>query len=406
MAGFIQRAAAAPDRLRFEATVVGCEGAQVELDETYFFAESGGQPSDRGELAGCRIVDVQVEDDRIVHTLDQTPNIVVGETVSGVIDPEFRRYCRRAHTASHVLYGAARREVNGLGYGGFEIDERKVRVDFESTDPMDIGTILSLEKRANRAVWDSRAVTWAELPREEAETSDEIAFNAATEEIFAERESVRIVEIEGWDRAACGGTHLHNTAEIGPISVLDRSNPGSGLTRVEFAVGPAAIDHFSTVHTAARTAARELDTTPVEVQSALAELKETVSERGDRIETIEKKLLDERLAHLEIFETNSNRWKIGTIPDVDAAVMTETLRSAVGDDGVSVIVGLAGEETSSITVASDGEKAAHAIVASVTDVLGGGGGGNDEFAQGGGIPKSPDDIATFLHESIVETDID
>ncbi|MFC6754924.1 alanyl-tRNA editing protein, partial [Halorubrum tibetense] len=244
------RAPADPTVREFEATVERVDDREVVLDETYFYPASGGQPADRGTLGGVLLADVRDRDGEVVHVLADPPGFAVGDAVGGVVDDEFRTYCTRAHTASHVLYGAARRITDELGYAGFDVSPEKVRVDLTTAEPLDDADLVELERLSNRAVWESRPVSWETLPEAEARALDGIAFNDKTEEgAMSGHEDVRVVTVEGWDVAACGGTHVANTAEIGPIAALDRSNPGEGVTRVEFAVGPTAIDRTADVHT-------------------------------------------------------------------------------------------------------------------------------------------------------------
>lgn len=165
----------------------------------------------------------------------------------------------RAHTASHVLYGAGHRLFDDLGYGGFNIDEQKIRIDLVTPSSLDDATLVSLERLVNRAIWDSRNVVWKTIPRETAFARDDIAFNIDTNEGIGDK-TIRLVDIDGCDVAACGGTHVQNTREIGPVAVLNRSYPGKDVTRVEFAVGPAAIQLRSAEKTAALDAAAALET--------------------------------------------------------------------------------------------------------------------------------------------------
>ncbi|MFB6177568.1 MAG: alanyl-tRNA editing protein, partial [Halobaculum sp.] len=242
-------APAEPSVRSFDATVTAVDGRDVTLSETYFYAEAGGQPADRGTIDGTVVEDVQATADGVVHTLREQPAFDSGDTVRGEIDDDFRTYCMRAHTASHALYGAGRQLFDDLGYGGFGIGEEKVRVDFTTDADITDETLVELERLVNRAVWDSRPVSWEEVPVEEARNREEVSFNTKTEEgVMADADSVRIVTIEGWDWAACGGTHVSNTREIGPVAVQSRSNPGEGMTRVEFAVGPSGIEQTATVH--------------------------------------------------------------------------------------------------------------------------------------------------------------
>ncbi|QGX94157.1 hypothetical protein EI982_04845 [Haloplanus rallus] len=390
------RAPADPDVREFEATVTAAAGGEVVLDRTYFYAESGGQPADRGTLAGVPVVDVQTGDDGVVHHLAEDPDLSPGDEVVGVIDDEFRTYCMRAHTASHLLYGAGRRLLDDLGYGGFDIDAEKVRVDLATTTDVDDAVLVELERLTNRAVWDSRPVSWEEVPVEEARARDEVAFNTKTEEgVMSDADTVRLVEVEGWDVAACGGTHVANTREIGPIEVLDRSNPGEGLTRVEFAVGPGAIDRRATVRRAALDAARDLDTNVTDLDEAVASLRAERDDLEAAVRTYKSAVLDARLADLPTAERDGAVWRIGTVADFDPNEVGEAAKERVGDDVDALAV--VGEGSAPyVVVATTGEVDAGDVVDGVTERFGGGGGGGPTFAQGGGLDADPADVVAAL----------
>jgi alanyl-tRNA synthetase len=384
------RAPEDPYTLSFDAEVVE-GGREVVLSETYFYPEGGGQPADRGTVDGVTVEDVQTRDGQVVHTL--TDPLDAGESVVATVDPEFRTYCMRAHTASHVLYGAGRRLLDELGYGGFDISDERVRVDFTTTTDIDDGTLAELERLVNRAVWDSRDVTWAHRDREDALADDEVAFNTKTEEGLADDE-VRIVTVDGWDTAACGGTHVRNTREIGPVTVLERSNPGEGLTRVEFAVGPRAIDRRATEKRALDDAAAALgvapDALPERIEGLQADLESVRAER----DTLQAELASARLAEFPVVEKDGASWLVGEL-DLDANDLTEVAREHAGDRA-AVVALVSGD--GKLAVATDGSVDAGDVVAGVTDEFGGGGGGSPTVAQGGGIGAPAADVVASLRE--------
>ncbi|WP_280535662.1 alanyl-tRNA editing protein [Halopenitus sp. POP-27] len=422
------RAPADPDVLAFETTVERIDGTAVELAETYFYPESGGQPADRGTIADIAVTHVEtVDDDDVVHHLAEEPPVTVGETVACSIDPTFRTYCMRAHTASHVLYGAARRCFDDLGYAGFDIGTETIRVDLTTADPIDEDDLIELERLSNRAVWDALPVTWETMPAEEARALPDIAFNERTEEgAMADRAaSVRVVTIEGWDTAACGGTHVSNTREIGPIELIDRSNPGEGRTRIEFAVGPTGIDHRATVHRAARAASRAADASVADLPAAVDRLREETDELAAEVASLREAVLSARIADLETVDASGSSaldagsdhgdgdgdaatatWAVGTIDDdgpladVGPNDLQDPVEDAVGTDpefpDVVAVVGADG--TPFVVVATTGEASLDAggIVDTVTDEFGGGGGGSRTFAQGGGLDAEPAAVVEFL----------
>ena len=390
-------AAADPYTLEFPATVEEVDGRDVVLGETYFYPEGGGQPADRGTIAGVEVTDVRASDGRVVHELAEDPSLGPGDEVAAAVDPEFRRYCMRAHTASHLLYGAGRRLLDDLGYGGFDISEEKVRVDFTTPTAVEDDVLVELERLTNRAVWDSREVTWEEVPREDALSRDDVAFNATTEEGL-EGDTVRVVTIDGWDVAACGGTHVGNTEEVGPVTVLDRSNPGEGLTRVEFAVGPRAIEARTTERRRAMEAAAALETSVEDLPDAVERLRSDRGALEAELAALRESVVDARLEELREapVEKDGAVWLVGGVPHLDANGLAERAKQAVdGDVDVAALVGEDGGYLA-VATASGGDVNAGDVVDAVTAEFGGGGGGRPSVAQGGGLDADADEVVSFL----------
>lgn len=390
------RAAAEPYVTEFETRVRAVDGTDVRLEETYFYPEGGGQPADRGTIGNAEVVDVQTQDRAVVHTLASTPEFEAGETVVGSIDEGFRTYCMRAHTASHMLYGAGRRLLEDHGYGGFDIGTETCRIDFETSEP-DAIDALSLERMLAEAVWESRQVTWREMDIEQARADDEIVFNLTPE---AERaDTVRIVEIEDWDIAACGGTHVRNTIEIGPLAVLDISNPGADLVRVEYAVGPAAIRARTDRTRATTRAASALETGVSELPERANAVAERNAELEAELDELRDRLLENRLETLagDAVERDGQEWVVGTL-DVDGIGPNDASERAQESAGrVGDIVVLTGVDGSAFVVAATtGETDASGIVEDVTAEFGGGGGGGETLAQGGGLDADPEAVVDYL----------
>ncbi|WP_430505503.1 alanyl-tRNA editing protein [Haloparvum sp. PAK95] len=420
------RAPAEPDVRHFETVVDRVDGDEVVLAETYFYPEAGGQPADRGTIDGVALADVQERDGEVVHTLDADAanlDLAAGDTVVCDVDDAFRTYCMRAHTASHVLYGAARRLFDDLGYAGFDIGLEKVRVDLTTAEPIDDADLVELGRLSNRAVWDSLPVTWETTSAEEARSLPDIAFNEKTEEGAMSdggtgaaegasadssddgdgtADDVRVVTVEGWDTAACGGTHVANTREIGPIEVLDRSNPGEGRTRVEFAVGPTAIDRDAAVHGAALEAARALDTSPADLLDAVERLQAERDELAAELSAAERDLLDAALADLDSFDRDGQTWAVGAVDGFGPNDVGDAVQEMVGEgDDDPDVAAVAGRDGAAfVVVASTGEHAAGDVVDRVTTEFGGGGGGGPTFAQGGGLGADPTAVVEFLREEL------
>ena len=400
------RAPAEPAVREFETTVDRVDGREVVLEETYFYPESGGQPADRGTLAGVAVADVAERDGEVVHVLADDPtaaaSVEPGATVAGVVDDAFRTYCARAHTASHVLYGAARRICDDLGYAGFDISSEKVRVDLTTADPLDDADLVELERLSNRAVWDSRPVSWEVLPEAEARALDGIAFNAKTEEgAMSGSATVRVVTIDDWDVAACGGTHVENTAEIGPIRALDRSNPGEGVTRVEFAVGPTAIDRAADVHAAALEAASAADTNVDDLPDEVRRLRDETDRLDAALREARSDLLRARLGEFPTTEIDGVTWAVGVVSDADPNDLREPAEALLAADSPADALAAVGTGSAPFVVAAatpDADADAGGIVDAATDEFGGGGGGGPTFAQGGGLDADADEVVAWLRD--------
>lgn len=399
-------AATDPETTRFDATVERCDEGLV-LDHSYFYPEGGGQPADRGTIAGVPVLDVQKRDGDIVHIVDrerpERAPIEQGATVECAVDERFRTYCRRAHTASHALYGAGRRLLSDLGYGGFGITDEKVRVDFSTTTDIDDELLCDLERLVNEVVWDSRPVQWEELPRSEALSHDTIAFNTKTEEGIEGTDRIRVVTIGGvdhasepWDVAACGGTHVRNTREIGPVTVLSRSNPGEGLTRVEFAVGTVGIERRQTEKRVARDAARALETNVDSVPDDIERLQAQRDELAAEVASLRERLVDARLDELRerVIERDGQTWLVGTVEGLDANGLAERATEHAGE--TADVVALVNGSQLAVGTGIDTSADANGIIASVTDEFGGGGGGSPTVAQGGGLNEKPTDVVAYL----------
>lgn len=382
----------------FEATVEAIDGCEVRLDQTYFYAKGGGQPADRGTLAGVDVVNVQTRDGKTVHTLDSNPEFEVGATVVGNVDEDFRTYCMRAHTASHLVYGAGRKLFDDHGYGGFDIGEKKVRLDFTtSRDSTDVNA-LTFERMVNEAVWESKDVTWEEMDAEEARDRPDIVFNLSDD--AAEAETVRVVEVSDWDIAACGGTHVRNTREIGPVKVFDVSNPGSELVRVEFAVGPHAIDaQIHETRNANRTA-DVLDTSVDDLPKRASSLVEEKTSLEDELADLSDRLLEAQLDTLQddVISKDGNDWLVGEVDAVGANAVSERIDDLVGDTA-DVVVLTGSDGSTFVVVGTTGEQDANELIQDVTDEFGGGGGGRPSLAQGGGLSADPETVVEYLSDT-------
>ena len=220
----------------FDAVVVDSAGAGVALDRTAFYPGGGGQPADTGTLSGdggeWRVTKVGRSDGKLVHRLDADPP-PVGAKVRGAIDWGRRYELMRTHTALHILCGVVWRDYGAQVTGG-DMKPLSARMDFE-LESMSAGFAEEVEERINAEVRAARPVHVRTLPREEAFAIPDLIrtkINLLPKSIT----EVRIVDIEGLDLQADGGTHVANTSEVGVIRVVGRESKGRINKRLRIAV--------------------------------------------------------------------------------------------------------------------------------------------------------------------------
>ncbi len=224
----------------FEATVEGHSGGTVALDRTAFYAGGGGQPADTGLLrwdgGEFRVTDVRKEEETVRHGGDGSLP-PPGAAVRGVLDWDRRFAIMRHHSALHVLVGVVYHQFNALVTGGAIYPDR-ARMDF-SLEDLNKDRIAAIEAEANRIIQEGRRILVRFLPREEFERSDLVRL--AKNLVPAGIREVRVVEIEGFDAQADGGTHVANTSEIGQLVVTKTENKGKTNRRLEIALHPSPL---------------------------------------------------------------------------------------------------------------------------------------------------------------------
>jgi misacylated tRNA(Ala) deacylase len=219
----------------FEAKVVELSGREVILDRTAFYPGGGGQPPDKGALGigpvRASVVDARREGREVVHVLDSPIPGTVRE-LAGTLDWERRYGHMRHHTALHVLSGVIWRNFGAKVTGG-QMRSDRARMDFSFPEEWTTGVVGEIERLTNEALAEERPVKVYELPREEALKNPDLIRTQVN--LVPERvQVIRIVEIEGLDTQADGGTHVANTGEVGEIEITGHKSKGRQNKRVEF----------------------------------------------------------------------------------------------------------------------------------------------------------------------------
>lgn len=225
----------------FDAVVqaVHPDGNALVLDRTAFYVTGGGQPHDTGTLTTAdhtyTVTDVRRADGQVWHVIAATgaPLPDVGTQVHGELDWERRYRLMRTHTAMHVLCGVVFTEFGALVTGG-NMGLETARMDFELED-LSAERVQHIEAVANQHIRAAHPVRWRMLPRAEALAMPDLIrtrINLLPESL----QEIRVVEIEGLDRQADGGTHVSNTREVGGIRVVGTRSKGRINKRLEIAL--------------------------------------------------------------------------------------------------------------------------------------------------------------------------
>ena len=220
----------------FQSTVTESVDAGVVLDSTAFYPGGGGQPCDVGVLrtaeAEHRVTRTSRKDGKSIHELDTTPP-PMGTQVTGVIDWEHRYKLMRTHTALHILCGIVWRDYGAQVTGG-DMQPLQARMDFE-LEQMTAEFAREMEEKANQEVAAARAVTTRLLPREEAMRIPDL-IRTKINLLPPGIQEVRVVDIQGLDLQADGGTHVANTSEVGRIRVVGHESKGRINKRLRIVV--------------------------------------------------------------------------------------------------------------------------------------------------------------------------
>jgi len=228
----------------FDAVVLHATGGKVILNQTGFYPEGGGQPSDLGWLEtediNYIVEKVLKSGDVVVHYISgDTPDLKVGDTVHGRIDWEKRISLMRHHTATHIVLSATRKVLGPhIWQAGARKGVEQSRLDVSHYRRITDEERMRIETLANDKVMENLPVERFEIGRNEAEKK----YGFRLYQGGAPRSNViRVLRIAGYDVQACGGTHVRSTSEVGPIRILRCSSIQDGIERIEFSAGKAAV---------------------------------------------------------------------------------------------------------------------------------------------------------------------
>ena len=372
----------------------GTEGSVV-LDKTPFYAEMGGQVADHGVITGeggaeFTVTDVQkTKGGKYLHTGTMTRgSFHLGENVQAVVDAERRTAIMRAHSATHLLHAALRRVLGDhVHQAGSLVEPDRLRFDFTHFSAMTGEELLEVARIVNHEILAGDGVNTEVMDLEAARAR-------GAQALFGEKygESVRVVTMGGFSSELCGGTHVDNTAKVGPFRIESEFSVASGVRRIEAVTGLEFFRENEENNRKLLAMADMLKTSPNEVVEKARAALDNLREMRRRVDALQDKI---RSGEIENFITSGHA--VGALK-----VVTVTIPETGGEDmrrmgdflrerEPGIVAVLASVKDGKITfLAVCGKDAVAAgvkagdIIRQVTALTGGKGGGKPDSAMGGG----------------------
>jgi alanyl-tRNA synthetase len=380
------------------------EAGIVVLDRTPFYAESGGQVGDRGEIAGVAGTFAVEDTQKIQPTVFghkgsvKTGRLRVGDKVMAGVDATRRVRTMRNHSATHLMHKALR-EVLGahVQQRGSLVNADRTRFDFSHHSPMTDEEIRRVEAKVNAEILANAATTARIMKHDEAIKNGAMAF-------FGDKygDEVRVLDI-GTSRELCGGTHVRRTGDIGFFKVIAEGGVAAGVRRIEATTGEGALAYVQGQEARLNEAAAAIKAPPQEVAQKIAQVMENVRSLEKELARFKSKLAASQGDELadQAVDVKGVKVLAVALDGADAKALRETLdklkdklKSAVivlaaaGGGKVSLIAGVTADLTSKLKAGD--------LVNYVAQQVGGKGGGRPDMAQAGGTEaaKLPEALAS------------
>ncbi|MEC2111333.1 alanine--tRNA ligase [Bacillus stercoris] len=380
------------------------ESIQFILDETPFYAESGGQIGDKGYLrsehAVVRIKDVQkAPNGQHVHEgVVESGTVQKGLHVTAEVEDHMRSGVIKNHTATHLLHQALK-DVLGthVNQAGSLVTENRLRFDFSHFGQVTKEELDQIERIVNEKIWASIPVNIDLKPIAEAKEMGAMA-------LFGEKygDIVRVVQVGDYSLELCGGCHVRNTAEIGLFKIVSESGIGAGTRRIEAVTGQGAYVEMNSQISVLKQTADELKTNIKEVPKRVAALQAELKEAQRENESLLAKLGNVEAGAIlskvkEVGGVNVLAEKVNAKDMNHLRTMVDELKTKLG----SAVIVLGAVQNDKVNISAGVtkdliEKGLHAgkLVKQAAEVCGGGGGGRPDMAQAGG--KQPEKLEEAL----------
>jgi alanyl-tRNA synthetase len=387
----------------FEGKIVEAAEAgasvQIVLNQTPFYAESGGQIGDKGYLSGdnllVRIEDVKKESGIFIHFgRIERGTLQVGATITALIDRACRRRAQANHTATHLLQAALKKIVDeSISQAGSLVDFDRLRFDFNFARAVTADELRQVEDQINTWIAEAHATQIAVMSINEAKAKGAIA-------MFGEKygTEVRVIDVPGVSMELCGGTHVNNTAEIGLFKIMAESGIAAGVRRIEAVAGPAVLAYLNVREAVVKDLCDRFKVKPEEIGDRISALQSDLKTTQKALEAIKQELAiaksDELITQAET--VGGFKILVSELKGVDANALlaaAERLQQKLGESAV-VLASVLDEGKVSLVAAfspkvhKEKKLLAGQFIGAIAKLCGGGGGGRPNLAQAGGRDSS------------------
>ena len=392
------------DGIAQEEAEAGTE-VQIVLNQTPFYAESGGQIGDRGYVCGdgvlVRVTDVKKESDFFIHFgRIERGTIRVGDTVTAQIDRPCRRRAQANHTATHLLQAALKKIVDdGISQAGSLVSFDRLRFDFNCPRALTSEEIQQIEQQVNTWIAEAHPAHIEVLPLAEAKARGAVA-------MFGEKygEQVRVIDFPSVSMELCGGTHVSNTAEIGSFKIISEGGVASGVRRIEAVSGPAILDYLNVRDTVVKDLSDRFKVKPEELPERITTLQTELRNAQKELATLKSQLAIAKSDSLlqKVESVGDYQILVAQMEDVDPeSLKTAAQRLLQKMTHGAVVLGSIPEAGKVSIVAAFSPEVnqkglqAGKFVGAIAKICGGGGGGRPNLAQAGGpdTSKLPEALA-------------
>jgi len=387
------------------------EKTVIYLDESPFYAESGGQVYDTGimstDSARAMVISVTKQGGRFAHLLSNVEGeFKTGDLVHAEVDARRRHKIARNHTATHLLHSALRKTLGThVEQSGSSVNDKVLRFDFTHFEAMTKEEIEAVENLVNNSIEEFLNVSVQETDMAGANKLGAMA-------LFGEKygDIVRVVSCGDFSVELCGGTHVSNTGEIGAFKILSESGIASGVRRIEAVTASGILEGYNSETERTSALSTILKTTPDLLMQKTENLMASLKQANSELESFKKKSMGDSVSTLIENAEDINGIKLitkrldGATTD-DMRSLSDTIKdktssvamvfAAVNDDKVTFLVSLSDDLV---------EKGLHAgnIVKEVAKVAGGGGGGKANMAQAGAKDISKIDEAFSVAKALIK----